>query len=193
MTATRSARRSASSIRWVTRRTVTPRSRIDSMSCHVSRRACGSRPVDSSSRIAILRLAHEGEGDREALLLAAGQVPVVRVALLGQPEVVDQRPRIGRIRVERREQLEGLADGHAVGQLALLELDADERPETIAIPSGVEPEDADRAAVGRAQTGDRLDGRRLAGAVRVRGCRRSRPPRRRTRRRRRRRGRRSAW
>ena len=61
------------------------------MRCQVSRRACGSSPVDSSSRIAILRLADEGEGDRQALLLAAGQVPVCGVALLAQPELVDER------------------------------------------------------------------------------------------------------
>ena len=70
------------------------------------------------------------------------------------------------IRVERREQLDGLGDGHPLGQLALLELDADDRSQLISILLWVEPEDADRAAVGLAQAGDRLDGRRLAGAVR---------------------------
>ena len=114
-----------------------------------------------------LRLAHEGEGDREALLLAAGQLPVLRVALLGQPEVLDEGIGIGRVGVERREQLDGLGDRHALGQLALLELDADDRSQAITILLGIEPEDADRPAVGLAQAGDRLDGRRLAGAVRA--------------------------
>ena len=83
-----------------------------------------------------LRLADEGERDREALLLAAGEVLVGRVALLGQPEVVDQRGRIRRVRVERGEQLERLGDRHAFGQLALLELDADDAPQPIAIAAG---------------------------------------------------------
>ena len=114
-----------------------------------------------------LRLAHERERDREALLLATGQVPVLRVALLGQPEVVDEGPGVFGILVERCEQLDRLHDGHAVRQLALLELDADDRPQPIPILSRIEPEDADRPAVGLAQAGDRLDCRRLASTVRA--------------------------
>ena len=113
-----------------------------------------------------LRPADERQGDRQALLLAARQVPVGRVALVVEPEVVDQLARIGRVSVERGEQVERLADGDPVGQLALLELDADEGPQSVAVPPGIEPEHADRAGVGRPQTGDRLDGRGLAGAVR---------------------------
>ena len=74
--------------------------------------------------------------------------------------------RIRGLRVERREQVEGLADGHPVGELALLELDADERPQSVAVPARVEAEDPDGAGVGRPETGDRLDGGCLAGAVR---------------------------
>ena len=111
-------------------------------------------------------LTDEREGDRQALLLAAGEVAVRRVALLAETQLIDQRAWIGRIVVERREQLEGLADGHPVGQLALLELDADEAAQALAVPAGIEAQDPDRAGVGRPQTGDRLDGGRLAGAVR---------------------------
>ena len=53
MTATRSHSRSASSMKWVTRTTVTPRSLIPEISAQVSRRACGSRPVVSSSSTAM--------------------------------------------------------------------------------------------------------------------------------------------
>ena len=70
-----------------------------------------------------------------------------------------------RVRVERREQLERLADRHAIGQLALLELDAHDLPQAIAIVLGIEPQDADRAAIGLAQAGDRLDRGGLAGAI----------------------------
>ena len=48
ISATRSHSRSASSMKWVTRTIVTPRSRTPSMSSQASRRACGSSP--SSSR-----------------------------------------------------------------------------------------------------------------------------------------------
>jgi hypothetical protein len=50
MIATRSQRRSASSMKCVTSTTVVPRSRISRTCFQVSRRACGSRPVVSSSR-----------------------------------------------------------------------------------------------------------------------------------------------
>ncbi|KUN38462.1 hypothetical protein AQJ30_12895 [Streptomyces longwoodensis] len=50
ITATRSHSRWASSMKWVTSSTVTPPARTSSISCQVSRRARGSRPVVSSSR-----------------------------------------------------------------------------------------------------------------------------------------------
>ncbi len=83
------------------------------------------------------------------------------------PEVVDERLGVGWVRVERGEQLERLADRHAIGQLALLELDAHDLPQAITIVLGIKPQDADRAAIGLAQAGDRLDGRGLAGAIRA--------------------------
>ena len=49
-----------------------------------------------------LRLADEGERDREALLLPAGEVPVGGVALLGQAQLVDERASIGRVARRRR-------------------------------------------------------------------------------------------
>ncbi|CPU66661.1 Uncharacterised protein [Mycobacteroides abscessus] len=52
MMTSRSHRRSASSMKCVTSRIVTPRSRTRSTSSHVARRAAGSSPVVSSSRIA---------------------------------------------------------------------------------------------------------------------------------------------
>src|SRR5580658_1531381 len=52
ISATRSQSRSASSMKWLTRTMVTPRSRTPSIRSQVSRRACGSRPVVSSSSTA---------------------------------------------------------------------------------------------------------------------------------------------
>ena len=56
MTATRSQSRSASSMKCVTSRTVTPVSRISEISPHTSRRAAGSSPVVSSSSTATFGL-----------------------------------------------------------------------------------------------------------------------------------------
>ena len=134
-----------------------------------------------------LRLADEGKGDREALLLAAGQLPVLRVALLGQPEVVDEGIGIGRVRVERREQLDGLDDASCAraarspgaGRRRPLAGDHD--------PAGGRARGRGssrrRACAGRRSTRRSSSCRRRSG----RGCRRSRPPRRRTTRHRRRR------
>jgi len=47
-----------------------------------------------------------------------------------------------------------------------MELDADEGAQALAIPMRIEAEDPDGAGVGRPETGDRLDGGGLAGAVR---------------------------
>ena len=95
-TATRSASRSASSMRWVTSRTVTPRSRIDSMSCHVSRRACGSSPVDELVEDRDLRAA------RRARARSTG-------AASGRPRGCGRRCRAGRRARGRRSASRGSA------------------------------------------------------------------------------------
>ena len=69
--------------------------------------------------------------------------------------------------VERRVEVERLPDAQLVGQLALLELDADLLAQGRAVAPWVEPQHRDRARVGRSQAGDGLDGGGLAGAVRA--------------------------
>ena len=112
ITARRSQSRSASAMKWVTSSTVTPRSRMPSIRSQVSRRACGSRPVVSSSRIARRGLPisasaidtrcfwppdserHVAHGDRLAVtLLQVGHGDVGH-----EPSVVADRPR----RINRR-------------------------------------------------------------------------------------------
>ena len=113
------------------------------------------------------RAADEGEGDRQALLLAAGQLPVAGVALLRQAQAGDERLGVGVRGVEGRVQVDRLGDGQLVGQLALLELDADQLPGLGAVPVRVDAEDPDAAAVGAAQALGALDGGGLARAVRA--------------------------
>ena len=139
------------------------------------------------------RPADERQGDRQALLLAAREVAVGRVALVVEPEVVDQLARVGRLR--RRTRRTARAPRATVirsGSSLSWSWTPTSGPQPVAVPPRIEPEDADRAR-SRASA-DRRSTRRSWSCRRrsVRGCRRSRPPRPRTRRRRRRRGRRSA-
>src|SRR3954453_11402776 len=67
--------------------------------------------------------------------------------------------------LERGEQRERLGDGQPVGELALLELDPDDRAEPAAVPDRVEAQDANGAGIGIPETGGRLDRGGLAGAV----------------------------
>jgi hypothetical protein len=112
-----------------------------------------------------LRATDEGEGDREALLLSAGQFAIRRVSPAAQAEVGHESLRVCRIPVERGEQAECLAHGHPVRQLALLELDADQGSQPVAIPPGIVAQDADRPGIGDPKAGDRFDGRGLPGAI----------------------------
>ena len=165
ITAMRSARRSASSMKWVTRMTVTPLSRTSSMSCQVSRRACGSRPVVSSSRIAIFGLPMSASATESRCFWPPESLPNLALRLIGEPEVGQQLLPVAGICVERGVEVDRLPDLDLVGQLALLELDADDATELVAVAARVEPEHADRARVGRPQPADGLDRGGLAGAV----------------------------
>ena len=54
------------------------------------------------------RVADEGQRDRQALLLAARQVPELAVALLGEAEALDQGVDVGRVAIEGGVEVEGL-------------------------------------------------------------------------------------
>ena len=194
MTAIRSARRSASSMKWVTRTTVTPRSRTSSISCHVSRRACGSRPVVSSSRIAIRGLPTRASAIESRWLLAARELAELRVGACRRARgrrcsspcrlASDRTPRRGRA-----------PPGRVISSGSSLSWSWTPRISRSSSRSrrGSRPRTLDRARVGRPEPADRLDGGGLAGAVRPEDGEDLARPRPRTTRRRRPSGRRSAW
>jgi hypothetical protein len=57
-----------------------------------------------------LRVADQGQGDREALALAAGELVEAGAAPAVQPQLPEQPVRVGRVAVEGGEQLQRLAD-----------------------------------------------------------------------------------
>ena len=135
------------------------------MSCQVSRRACGSRPVVSSSRIAIFGLPISASAIESRCFSPPDSFPNRDLRLSASPRSTSScSPSRGR-GVERGVEVDGLPDADLVGELALLELDADDAVELVAVALRVEPEHADRARVGRPQPADGLDGGGLAGAV----------------------------
>jgi hypothetical protein len=71
--------------------------------------------------------ADERQGDRQALLLAAGERAIVVTALVGEPEGFEQLVDVGRVGVERPVQSEDLADLQLGGQGACLQLHAHEQ------------------------------------------------------------------
>ena len=192
MTAIRSASRSASSMKWVTRTTVTPRSRTSSIRSQVSRRACGSSPVVSSSRIAIRGLPTSASAIDSRCFWPPDSLPKAVLRCVVRPRSSMSRSPVGRVLVERRVQVERLPDAELIGQLALLELDADLLAQSCVgrgAGRGRGPGSCpSRGSAGRRWTRRWWSCRRRSG----RGWRRSRPPRRRRRHRRRPRGRRSA-
>ena len=165
ITASRSQSRSASSMKCVTSTIVTPRSRIPSMRSHASRRACGSRPVVSSSSTATLGLPTSASAIDSRCFCPPDSrrnwVSSLSVRLQG----VDQLPPVGRLAVEGAVQLHRLADLELVGQLALLQLRAEQLPQLTGVASRVDATDPDGPAVRGAQPLDTLDGRGLAGPV----------------------------
>src|SRR5882762_10385189 len=116
-----------------------------------------------------LGLADERTGDREPLLLPAGQRDHAGAAFLFE---LDEREHFVdgvRLAVERSKQREDFADGELVGELCFLQLNAEPFAQGASRRSVLPPhaEDFDVARVGRRQPFEDLDRRRLAGAVRA--------------------------
>ncbi|EGJ74607.1 putative ABC transporter, ATP-binding subunit [Streptomyces sp. Tu6071] len=111
--------------------------------------------------------AAEGrEGDREALLLAARELRPARVEAVGEPGALREGAPVGGVGVEGGVEEQGLTHSDLRREGALLELHAQEAADGGVFGAGVEPGDADGAAVGGAQSRDALDGRRLPRPVR---------------------------
>ena len=113
-----------------------------------------------------LRVVDERERDEEPLLLAAGQRHEPGVPLVAQAELLDQAIAVHRLPIERRPEADGFPDLDPLLELRLLELHADPLLQRVDVPSGIQAQDRDGAAIGRAQTLDALHRRGLAGAVR---------------------------
>ena len=134
---------------------------------HLPRRApglgvhAGGRLVDEH------QLGSPDERDRqtEALLLAPGQPAVGGPAAVGQAEAVDEHGRVERVRVERGHVLQHLHGAYAAPGAAALQHDADPGEQLRPVALRVEPEHADRAALGRPVALAGLERRGLARAV----------------------------
>jgi hypothetical protein len=111
----------------------------------------------------------EGDRDRQALPLPAGELVGAGVPLLGQTNEPEQGADAGGRgvdAVETGEERDQLRRGQVIEEGGRLELDADQAADRGALGDRVEAGDADAARVGRAQPLDHLERGRLAGAVR---------------------------
>ncbi len=105
------------------------------------------KTVSKPSGSAKTKNADQREGDRQPLLLTAGQLRELGLEDLGQPELPEQLGRVPRRRVERRIQLERLAGPDLVRQLTRLQLDADQRGDLGTPGARVEAEHLDRTGI----------------------------------------------
>ena len=83
-----------------------------------------------------------------------------------KPELLDQTIAVDGFPVERRPEGDGFAHLDPLLELRLLKLHADPLLQRVHVPCGIQPQDRDDAAIGRAQTFDAFHRRGLAGAVR---------------------------
>ena len=145
MMATRSHSRSASSIRWVVRNTVLPRSRMPRTSVQIARRACGSSPVVSSSRNTSSGSLMSASAMNSRCFCPPESVMNHALRFSASPSCSSSRsPSIGRA-VERRPEVHRLAHLDALLQLRLLQLHADPLLQLVDVRDRIEPEHRDRA------------------------------------------------
>jgi hypothetical protein len=111
-----------------------------------------------------LRLADQGERDREPLPLAARQLAERGLLLGGQAERRHQRPPVGRAGVERAVQPQRLADPQ---QLGVLQLDAEALAQLMPVRRWIQSQHANVTGIRLAQPLDALDCGGLAGSVRT--------------------------
>ena len=113
-----------------------------------------------------VRLAHQRAGQRQALLLPARELADPGAALLVELDELQHLVDRPAALAERAEEADGLLDRQLLGELRLLELDAEPLAQLAILPGAPAlAEQLDLALVGRGQPFEDLDGRRLAGAV----------------------------
>ena len=107
----------------------------------------------------------QGQGEREPLLLAAREVAPGSGGDRTQPDEVEQLVGRHRLGVVAGEEVEDAARPQHGVHAAALEHDPDAAAERGVVGHGIEPEHAHLAGGGAPVALERLDGRRLAGAV----------------------------
>src|SRR5882757_3723822 len=113
-----------------------------------------------------LRATDQCQRDRQPLLLTAGQLAELGIALRIQPEPVDQLVPVRRPLVERGVKIQRLGDGNAALQHTLLQLNTESLLQLFPVQARIHSEYGNRTAIGRTQPGDAFHRGRLAGAVR---------------------------
>ena len=111
------------------------------------------------------RLVDERQGDGEPLFLAAGKGAVEIVLFPQEVHPGEQRVDLHGLGIQPGKEAHRLADADAVGQVGILQADADAVLERGSLPGRVEPEHAGLAARARADAFEDFDGGRLARAV----------------------------
>ena len=114
---------------------------------------------------------HRGRADqrgreRHPLLLAAGELPEGAALEVDEPEALAERRAVERVLVERGRVPERGAHGDRGVDAAVLQHHAHPGGERSVVGPRVEPDDRQPSGRGAAQPFERLDRRRLAGAVR---------------------------
>ncbi len=114
-----------------------------------------------------IRIADERARERQPLLLSARERDHARIALLLELHERDHLLRRRTAIEEAAEQPQGLEDGQLVGELRLLQLDAQPLAQRLRVRRPPQPENFDVTRVRLGQPLADLDRRRLAGAVRT--------------------------
>ena len=112
-----------------------------------------------------LRIPHQGAGEREALLLAAGEIAHPRAGFLFEFHQADDFLRRGAALEEAAEERDRFADRKFFGKLRLLKLDAEALAKFGRIVAPVEAQQFDLARIGVVEALADFDGRGFAGAV----------------------------
>src|SRR5690606_36971843 len=112
-------------------------------------------------------ISHQGAAEGQALLLAAGERAYPRAALLLELDQCDHVLDIAAMPVETAEELEGLVHRDLLGELGLVQLDAEALAQVMGMAAPAEAEHFDLSGIGRGEPLTDLDGGGLPRAVRA--------------------------
>jgi len=112
-----------------------------------------------------LRIADDGARERQTLLLSAGQLPDARGPFLVKLDETDNLGHAAAARVEAAKESHRLFDGELLGELSLLQLNAEQLTQCALVVRPTTTEDDDVSFIGAVQPLANLDRRRLPGTV----------------------------